>query len=49
MPESFFRRSCTISSADGRVSRGLSRMKMRPVLDTTLGPPAPIDDMKLST
>ena len=34
-----------ISSAGGRWSRGLSRMKMRPVFGTTLIEEAPIEDM----
>jgi len=42
MPESFRRRSWTISSAVGRWSAGLSRMKMRPVFMTTLDPLAPM-------
>ncbi len=46
---SFGRRSSMIWSADGRSSRGLSRMKMRPVFGTTLIVEAPIDDMSWST
>ena len=34
-----------ILSAEGRSSRGLSRMKMRPVFGTTLIVEAPIEDM----
>jgi hypothetical protein len=38
-----------VASAWGRSARGLSRMKMRPVLGTTFEPLAPMNDMNSAT